>query len=100
MPRCFVIHPGDNVATLLEDCAPGPVELIGPSAARLSAGEPIALGHKISLRDIARGEEIFKYGVPIGIATETIPAGAWVHTHNCRSRRDTHSAGLLAERDR
>ena len=39
-------------------------------------------GHKYALRDIAAGENIVKYGVPIGRATEDIAPGQWVHTHN------------------
>ena len=40
------------------------------------------MGHKIALRDIAKGEPVIKYGFPIGEATEDIPAGGHVHTHN------------------
>jgi altronate hydrolase len=42
------------------------------------------------LRDIAQGESILKYGLPIGSALEDIPAGAWVHVHNCRSEHFGH----------
>lgn len=42
-------------------------------------------GHKYALRDIATGEKIIKYGFPIGHATEQIPKGAHVHTHNVKS---------------
>jgi len=49
--------------------------------------EDLQFGHKYALRDIAAGEAILKYGLPIGSALEAIPAGAWVHVHNCRSER-------------
>ena len=39
-------------------------------------------GHKYALRDIAKGENIIKYGNPIGHATADIKAGEHVHTHN------------------
>ena len=42
-------------------------------------------GHKYALRDIKKGENIIKYGNPIGHATEDIPAGAHVHTHNVKT---------------
>ena len=61
------IHPSDNVAVLLE-----------------SVGS-IPAGHKIALRDIEQGEKIIKYGDPIGVATEFIPAGSHVHTHNVKT---------------
>ena len=39
-------------------------------------------GHKYALRDIAKGENVIKYGNPIGHATEDIKKGEHVHTHN------------------
>ena len=39
-------------------------------------------GHKYAMRDIKKGEDIIKYGQPIGHATEDIERGAHVHTHN------------------
>jgi altronate hydrolase len=42
-------------------------------------------GHKYALRDIKRGEDIIKYGNPIGHATEDIKAGEHVHTHNVKT---------------
>jgi altronate dehydratase small subunit len=49
--------------------------------------EDVPFGHKYALRDIAEGEEILKYGLPIGKALADIRAGEWVHVHNCRSER-------------
>ena len=42
-------------------------------------------GHKHALRDIATGENIIKYGNPIGHATCDIKAGEHVHTHNMKT---------------
>ena len=42
-------------------------------------------GHKYALRDIKSGENIIKYGQPIGHATEDIKAGDHVHTHNVKT---------------
>lgn len=42
-------------------------------------------GHKYALRDIKCGEDIIKYGNPIGHATEDIKAGEHVHTHNVKT---------------
>ena len=39
-------------------------------------------GHKYALREIAAGEDVVKYGMPIGHATRAIAAGEHVHTHN------------------
>ena len=45
----------------------------------------LADGHKYALRDIKKGEDIIKYGNPIGHATEDIKAGEHVHTHNVKT---------------
>lgn len=50
----------------------------------ITARDEIPSGHKIALKDIAKGEHILKYGEVIGAATEDIAAGGWVHVHNCR----------------
>ena len=39
-------------------------------------------GHKVALRDIAAGENVIKYGFPIGHATRDIKKGERVHTDN------------------
>ena len=47
----------------------------------------VPYGHKIAVRDIAKGELIFKYGEEIGIATKDIKNGEYVHIHNLDSMR-------------
>ena len=39
-------------------------------------------GHKYARRVLAAGENIIKYGMPIGHATQAIAVGEHVHTHN------------------
>ncbi len=48
-------------------------------------------GHKIALTDIKKGENVIKYGYPIGHALEDIKAGEHVHTHNIK----TNLSGVL-----
>jgi altronate hydrolase len=73
------IHDRDNVAVLLEPVVKGqPVAINGQT---VTAAEAIDKGHKIALTAIAKGENIIKYGFPIGHATVDIAAGQWVHTH-------------------
>jgi hypothetical protein len=93
--RCFQVNALDNVATALDDLSVGPVTVLGVGAEhKLSAVEPIALGHKIALREIAADEAIVKYGVRIGWATQRIAEGGWVHLQNCRSGVDERSSHL------
>ena len=73
----------DNVGVAIHDIAAGgAVELAG---IKLTARDPVPLGHKIALRHIRSGEKILKFGVPVGSATVDIPAGAHVHMHNVKS---------------
>ncbi len=43
-------------------------------------------GHKYACQKIKKGEAVIKYGMPIGTATEDIPQGAHVHSHNMKTR--------------
>jgi len=42
-------------------------------------------GHKYADRDIKQGENIVKYGCPIGYATADIKKGEHIHTHNLKT---------------
>ena len=84
-----VLAESDNVGMLLRPVLAGEqvTMTIGRIIVEMQALEAIALCHKIALRDIAAGDPVVKYGECIGEATQRIPAGAWVHIHNLRSRR-------------
>ena len=98
MKQAFRIHPDDNVATLLDDASSEAVLVQGgPETSELTLTGPVALAHKAALCDIAAGESIVKYGVPIGVAAEYIQRGDWVHLHNCRSALDERSSTLDLE---
>ncbi len=77
------IHPRDNVVVALEDLQQGENITAGGRDAVLQ--EPVARGHKAALWDIPKGSPVIKYGNTIALATEDIPAGAWVHTHNVQT---------------
>jgi hypothetical protein len=87
----ILLHPTDDVATALTQLDAGQtvnVILDGGDvtvAHTTELREAIQFGHKYALHDIAAGDPILKYGLPIGNALEDLPAGAWVHVHNCRS---------------
>lgn len=93
----FQIDYSDNVATALEPLAIGSVTLRGDAEIEsVEAVTEVPAGHKIALRDIAPEEDIIKYGVVIGRATEAIQKGSWVHLHNIRSVYDERSSHLDA----
>jgi altronate dehydratase small subunit len=80
----IVISERDNVATALEVLEAGrTIERPVPFTVR----EEIPRGHKVSMTAIRAGENVIKYGDPIGVATTEIPPGTHVHTHNVSSAR-------------
>ena len=85
MTKCIQIHPDDNVAVALHPVAKG--ETVEPGGVRVTAAEDIPQGHKMALRPIAEGENIVKYGFPIGHAVRAIAPGEWVHVHNVKTKR-------------
>jgi hypothetical protein len=92
MNAALVISERDNVATALEPLERGrAIEVAGLPLVIL---EPVPRGHKVSLRRIAKGEPVVKYGSPIGTATSDIAAGAHVHVHNVASARGRGDLGV------
>ncbi|MDR1629121.1 MAG: altronate dehydratase family protein [Oscillospiraceae bacterium] len=79
MKRLLKIHADDSVAVALEDLAKGTTE------DGLCLLADIPFGHKAAVCHVKAGERVIKYGYPIGIATQDIPAGAWVHSHNMKT---------------
>tara|TARA_R110000868_G_scaffold162903_3_gene394828 strand:- start:320990 stop:321304 length:315 start_codon:yes stop_codon:yes gene_type:complete len=79
----LLLHPNDNVLVARTLAPEGTKVELASGAIKLAGAIPLA--HKIACRDIVVGERILKYGMPIGIATEDIPAGSHVHIHNIRS---------------
>ena len=84
-----VLHPSDNVAVVVSPLTVGTLISIGQRI--IVAKEPISPGHKISLRALSSGAQIFKYGEVIGRATQEIAEGGWVHFHNIASDCDGSS---------
>ena len=77
------IHANDNVAVTLAAVQAG--DVLQVSALTIKVSVDIDKGHKVALNDIAKGQQVIKYGFPIGIASTAINAGDWVHTHNLKT---------------
>ena len=80
----FQIHADDNVAVAVDAVAKGSSVTVG--GASFTVCQDIPAGHKIAIKDIKKGEDVVKYGFPIGTAKMDIPQGSWVHTHNVQSK--------------
>ena len=79
------INPDDNVAVALEDLAKG------ESVEGIVLSTDVPRGHKVLLKDLAAGENVVKYGFPIGHVTRDAAAGTVVD-HTCIK---TNLEGLL-----
>lgn len=79
MMNSIKINEKDNVALCVEKIGKGDFVM------GITAENDIPFGHKIALKNIKKGENIIKYGYPIGHAVDDIKQGEWVHTHNMKT---------------
>lgn len=84
MINAIRICESDNVIVVLEAAAKGSC-VRDPAFGELIAATDVPRFHKIATQEIKKGGEVIKYGSPIGTATQDIPIGAHVHTHNLDS---------------
>ena len=80
MPQAIHISPIDNVVVALHPIAKG--TLVEVDGLAVTALEDIPQGHKMAVKPIKNGENVIKYGFPIGHATADAEPGTWMHTHN------------------
>lgn len=83
------INENDNVFIALTDLPKGHSITLKDKTIHLK--DDLKRGHKFAVVPIEKGENIIKYGSPIGHATNTIQVGEHVHTHNTKTNLD----GLL-----
>jgi len=78
------VNKKDNVLVLLKDYKKG--EELTFQEHTFIVQEDVPLGHKVAFLEINEGEDVLKYGFPIGRAKHTIRPGQWVHTHNVQTK--------------
>ena len=78
----IIINPIDNVAVVLRPYKKGEV------IEGVTLLNDIPQAHKVALKDIKKGENVIKYGNPIGHATSDISKGEHVHTQNVATNLD------------
>ena len=83
MRKYIRITPGDTVAVAIEDLSKGDVLHVDSLSLRLL--QDIPAGHKVALHDCRVGDDIIKYGYPIGHAVRAIAAGDWVNEKNIKT---------------
>ena len=83
------INPADSVVVCLRPFKAG--ETIAVDGKEIKVLQDTPAGHKILLEDKAEGENIIKYGYPIGHARKNLKIGEWVNENNLK----TNLAGTL-----
>ena len=77
------INPADSVVVCLRPFQKGEtIEIDGKSITLL---QDTPAGHKVLINDAAQGENIIKYGYPIGHAKEDLKSGQWVNENNLKT---------------
>ena len=90
MKQAFLkINPADSVVVCLRAMKAGETVTDGDKEIKLLQDTPA--GHKVLLTDKKEGEDIIKYGYPIGHAAKNLKAGEWVNENNLK----TNLAGTL-----
>ena len=70
------INSADNVAVAVSDIKKGYTE------GDITALDDIPFAHKILLEDLKAGDNVIKYGYPIGHVTCDVKKGSYIHSHN------------------
>lgn len=79
MNKLFKINDKDNVAVALEELKKG--EIID----NIKLLDDIPFGHKVLLNDLKSGDNIIRYGNPIGHLTIDCKKGEHIHEHNLKT---------------
>src|SRR5260370_7611163 len=74
------LHARDNVAVARVPLAPG--QTLRIEGVEFQSKSHVPAGHKLALMRIEQGEQIYRYGQRIGLASRPIEQGEHVHTHN------------------
>ena len=83
MNKYLKISPSDNVSVAIVDLEEGTV--LNVDGVDITIKNSVPTGHKFAIQPIKTGENVIKYGYPIGHATVDIQAGEHVHTHNVKT---------------
>jgi len=84
--KAIIMAVADSVAIALDDLVPGDGvrirSLLQEIVGELEVSDSVPYGHKLSVKLIAKGDEVIKNGEVIGIASQSISKGEHVHIHN------------------
>lgn len=78
------LSPNDHCVVALRRIMRGETIDLQDGSPGLSVRCDVPAGHKLAIAERNPGDEIFKYGWPIGVASQAIPRGDHIHDHNLR----------------
>ena len=77
------INPADSVVVCLQEKKQG--DIIEVDGKQITVLQDTPAGHKVLIEDKKQGEDIIKYGYPIGHAREDLKAGQWINENNLKT---------------
>ena len=77
------INPADSVVVCLSPKKKG--DIIAVDGKQITLNQDTPAGHKVLITDVKEGEDIIKYGYPIGHARQDMKAGDWVNENNLKT---------------
>ena len=77
------INPADSVVVCLQPKQKG--DVIEVDGLSITVNQDTPAGHKVLIKDVQQGEDIIKYGYPIGHAKQNLKAGDWVNEDNLKT---------------
>jgi len=89
----FVVHDkSDSVGVVVVETVEANTDMTGwimetDETITVKALDPIPIGHKVALSDIAEGDTILKYGHDIGKMVSSVRKGGHVHTQNLKTKK-------------
>ena len=94
MINAILLDDRDNVATCTTAAIKGDtIKILG--GGEILCVEDIPIWHKVALKNIDKGDKIFKYGEIIGEASVDIAAGGWVSDKNIFSVPRDYSSEMI-----
>ncbi len=97
MSNALKLNDLDNVAVLPEFTKKGTQVTINGTNDKYVINEDIPAGHKFALKDLKKGELVYKYGIPVAKTKEEITRGSWVHDHNVIDNTEELCTGYVKE---
>ncbi len=92
IPQLLVHDRADNVGVVVVEGVSAGDDLLAVvtednSEFRIRSLDPVPIGHKVALRDLADGDTAIKYGQDIGRMVDAVGRGGHVHVHNLKTKR-------------